>query len=92
MKPAIHRIKFQQSTIQNYKAHPHKLSSCFNYALMLHTIKHDYELALPIYEKLGETAAQQPTVLYARALFKLAARKVRKMLAHPTTFPLSKSN
>ena len=74
---SIDRIKFQRSTVQNYKAHPHKLSSCFNYALMLHTLNHDYEAALPIYEKLSESAAQQPTVLYARALFKLGTRTVR---------------
>jgi len=69
----IKALRMQREAEDKYSQFPNRLSSIVNWALVLHTQKHELETAKPLYKSAMETSAENPVLLRAYALFVLAS-------------------
>jgi hypothetical protein len=65
----IRALRFQRETETKFLEHPDRLPSIVNYALLMHTVEHDYLRARQYYKQAMNMAPHNPMVMVAYALF-----------------------
>jgi len=84
-KPTIQQIvkalKIQQDAEEKFKNYPNRLSSIVNYAMLLHTQRHDLDEARKLYKRAMEISPENPVLLRAYALFVLCSCEAPRSLS-----------